>query len=539
MGAWATMAAVYRSRPVPAARLWALLGVGAGLAGLLATYAMEMIFTLHRPVMLVVASMARHAVPEHAHEVAIKYLGLNDRGFFVFLLVLAGCLVMALGGALTRVRWWRGIVAPTVLGGVAVAAVATQTSGRWEYFVPIAVGWVVALAVTFGVGRLLAAYLDARPGTDPEAIHESSDEASADSPEGETAGDPAAAHRAATTRRALLGTVVTLAVAGGVAGVVGQRVGTRRRRVASARTLVRLPEMTAGRVPSGAQSPVVGAPSWRTSNADFFVKDTVLRTPTVDPDQWLLRVHGLVSQELELSYADLVRLPVTEQWTTVVCADNEPGGDHVGNAWWTGVRVADVLNWAGVRSTADLVVQTSEDGWQCRTPLGALLGDNALLAFGMNGEVLPTEHGFPVRTLVPGLVGDVSACKWVVDLHVTREADLTVEEDVDDIVRVPTAARLDLVEVPETGAVRVSGTAWGSDLRSVQVELQVDEARWRPVSLLPEQVDTDTLPRHVWRQFTLDLDLPAGPHQLRVRASTPGGITSEPHERSVEVPTPA
>lgn len=561
------MAAVYRSRPVPAARLWALLGVGAGLAGLLATYAVEMIFTLHRPVMLVVASMARHAVPEHAHEVAVKYLGLNDRGFFIFLLVLAGCVVMALGGSLARVRRWRGVVAPTLLGAVAVVAVATQSSGQWEYYVPIGVGWVVTLAVLCGVGRLLTDHLAARQALAPGAC---GDPADGPNPPGQpqssvvgpsdagpsvvgpcdgrrpgsvsgpvTGVDPHAAQRAAATRRTLLATVVTLTVAGGVAGVAGRRIGNHRRRVASARTLVRLPEMTRGRVPTGAHSPVLGAPPWRTSNADFFVKDTVLRTPTVDPDRWLLRVHGLVSRELELSYADLVRLPVTEQWTTLVCADNEPGGNHVGNAWWTGVRVADVLTWAGVDSAADLVVQTSEDGWQCRTPLEALMGEDALLAFGMNGEVLPTEHGFPVRTLVPGLVGDVSACKWVVDLHVTRQADLPAGHSVDEVVRVPTRARLDLVEVPATGAVRVSGTAWGADLRTVRVEVQVDEGRGRPVALLPEQAGSDTVPRHVWRQFTLDLDLAPGQHQLRARALTPGGPASRPHERGVKVPAPS
>ena len=67
------------------------------------------------------------------------------------------------------------------------------------------------------------------------------------------------------------------------------------------------------------------------------------------------------------------------------------------------------------------MLQTSEDGWTCGTPLAALTDDrNAMLAVAMNGRPLPIEHGFPVRTIVPGLYGYVSACKWVVDMEVTQ-----------------------------------------------------------------------------------------------------------------------
>ena len=105
---------------------------------------------------------------------------------------------------------------------------------------------------------------------------------------------------------------------------------------------------------------------------------------------------------------------------TLNCVSNPVGGNLIGNAWWSGVRVADLLREAGVQDGADAVLQTSDDGWTCGTPLSALTdGRNAMLTVAMNGEPLPIEHGFPVRTLVPGLYGYVSACKWVVDWEVT------------------------------------------------------------------------------------------------------------------------
>ncbi len=81
---------------------------------------------------------------------------------------------------------------------------------------------------------------------------------------------------------------------------------------------------------------------------------------------------------------------------------------------------------AGPKAGADMVLSTSNDGWTASTPLEALTDDrDALLAVGMNGEPLPLEHGFPVRMIVPGLYGFVSATKWLTELKVTRFSDDT------------------------------------------------------------------------------------------------------------------
>ena len=180
--------------------------------------------------------------------------------------------------------------------------------------------------------------------------------------------------------------------------------------------------------------------------------------PAIDPKDWTLRIHGMVDHEITLTFQDLLDRQITEAWITLNCVSNEVGGDLIGNAWWSGVRTADLLAEAGVQAGADAVKQTSEDGWTCGTPLEALTdGRNAMLAIGMNGVPLPIEHGFPVRTIVPGLYGYVSATKWVVDLEVTKFADFSAywtERGWSEQGPVKIASRIDVPRSNETGGSR-------------------------------------------------------------------------------------
>ncbi|MFD2083563.1 molybdopterin-dependent oxidoreductase [Actinopolymorpha cephalotaxi] len=174
-------------------------------------------------------------------------------------------------------------------------------------------------------------------------------------------------------------------------------------------------------MPAGADLRIRDLTPWRTANDVFYRIDTALSVPVVDPATWRLRIHGMVDRPLTLTIADLRRRRIVHRWVTLTCVSNEVGGDLVGNALWTGVLLDDLLKEAGVRPGADAVKSTSADGWTCGTPLSALTdGRASMLAFGMNGAPLPLEHGFPVRMVVPGLYGYVSATKWVVDIEVTR-----------------------------------------------------------------------------------------------------------------------
>ena len=307
--------------------------------------------------------------------------------------------------------------------------------------------------------------------------------------------------------------------------VGGRFAGSGRRHAEQARRLLRLP-VRHGEVPVGADLGVPGIQPWRTPNSDFYLIHTALAPPSISPPDWKLRIHGMVERELTFGYQDLIDRQLTEAWITLCCVSNEVGGDLIGNAYWSGVLARELLAEAGVKPGADAVLQTSHDGWNCGTPLSALTDDrNAMLAVAMNGKPLPVEHGFPVRMVVPGLYGYVSATKWLVDLEVTRfdkfQAYWT-ERSWSEKGPVKTQSRID---VPGDGAqlnagsVRIGGSAWAQHTGIEKVEYQLDGAAWADADLgrVPQ---TDT-----WVQWSASVDVDPGDHHLVVRATDRSGYT--------------
>ncbi len=218
---------------------------------------------------------------------------------------------------------------------------------------------------------------------------------------------------------------------------------------------------------------------------------------------------------------------MTEDWITLCCVSNEVGGDLISNAFWSGVPIRDLLARAGVQSGADAVKQTSKDGWTCGTPLSALTDPdrNAMLAVAMNGEPLPIEHGFPVRMVVPGLYGYVSATKWVVDLEVTRFADFKAywtERGWGEKGPVKTESRIDVPrdgDAVDAGKTRFGGVAWAQHTGIAKVEVQLDGGAWRDAEL-------GTAPGNdTWVQWALSAEVDQGEHALVVRATDKSGYT--------------
>ena len=295
------------------------------------------------------------------------------------------------------------------------------------------------------------------------------------------AAEPAAAHG----RRTFL---VRAALVGGAAVVVagaGRVLGTGRRAVEETRRLLRIEGAGQTPPPRGSSLGVDDIASWQTPNDDFYQIHTALVVPAIAPVDWRLRIHGMVEREIELTYDALLARERTEAWVTLNCVSNPVGGDLVGNALWTGVLTSELLAEAGVLPGADAVLQTSEDGWTCGTPLEALTdARGAMLAVAMNGEALPIEHGFPVRTLVPGLYGYVSATKWVVDLEVTRFADFSAywtQRGWGERGPVKIASRIDVPRSGEdvpAGRVAFGGVAWMQGTGIAAVEFSVDGGEW-------------------------------------------------------------
>ncbi|ROR92493.1 molybdopterin-dependent oxidoreductase [Nocardioides aurantiacus] len=439
-----------------------------------------------------VAAVVRDATPGALAEALIGLVGALDKP-----LLLGGTVVLLLGVCAYAASWVRR--APLVpdlvflaLAAIGLAAVMSQPTPGTAAALALVVGvmtWVVTLRLLTGP------VLDDRPGSDHEG------------------------RRRFLTRAGLvLGVTAVLTVAGRVAGGA-------RRSVEQSRRLLRLP-VTPGEVPPSADLRVDGVAPWRTPDEEFYLIHTALASPAIRPEDWALRIHGMVDREVRLTYQDLVDRRLTEAWVTLCCVSNPVGGDLVGNAFWSGVPVREVLAAAGVRDGADAVLQTSQDGWTCSTPLEALTDDrNALLAVAMNGRPLPVDHGFPVRMVVPGLYGYVSATKWLVDLEVTRFDDVTAfwtERGWGERGPVKTMSRVD---VPEDGAdvpagdVVLGGVAWAQHTGIERVQVQLDGGPWREADLGGSSND-DT-----WVQWRLRVEVEPGEHQLVVRATDRSGYT--------------
>ncbi|MCL2585048.1 MAG: molybdopterin-dependent oxidoreductase, partial [Streptosporangiales bacterium] len=273
-------------------------------------------------------------------------------------------------------------------------------------------------------------------------------------------------------------------------------------------------------VPAGVDLKVGGLTSFFTPNSDFYRVDTDLLVPQVSPDQWTLRISGMVDREIELTFDELLRLPLIEHDMTLVCVSNEVGGPYTGNARWLGASLPALLRRAGVRRGADQVLSTSTDGMTISTPVDTIMdGRQALVAVGMNGQPLPLQHGFPARMLVPGLYGYVSATKWLTSLEVTtfaRNRAYWTQRGYAQQAPIKTESRIDVprpLARVKAGRVAVAGVAWAPHRGISGVEVKVDGDPWRTATLAPA-AGTDT-----WRQWKLAWDASPGLHTLQARAA--------------------
>jgi len=449
-------------------------------------------------------------VPAPVKDAGIAIFGTHDKTALIVgtALLLAGYAallgVLALGN---RAAAPIGIALFAVIG---VTAALTRNDASLTAALPTLAG---AVAAFFALRYLLRAAVDAEPADDPAG--------------GVTAGArqvvSPSAYREGGRRRFLVG----IGAAAGVAAVggFGGRLLTSRRAVTAARNAVVLPPAPpAAPVPAGAQ--VDGAVAYVTSNKDFYRIDTALYPPQVDPANWELRIHGMVRNPITVTWAQLLRRPMVQRYVTLACVSNEVGGDLIGNALWLGTPIKDLLDEAQPLPDADQVVQRSTDGWNCGTPTAVLRdGRDALLAIGMNGEPLPVLHGFPVRMVVPGLYGYVSACKWITEIELTRFADYDaywVPRGWSALGPIKTESRIDTPRdgaKREAGQVTVAGVAWAQHRGITKVEIQVDNGPWVPATLA-SVVSVDT-----WVQWSYSWPATRGEHTLRVRATDADGRT--------------
>ena len=345
------------------------------------------------------------------------------------------------------------------------------------------------------------------------------------------------------SRRTFLHGATQVAALGAVSGLAPLGARQRGGSQPDARLIVR------SRTPQDLETPVTLLADWITPNDVFFVRSH-LPTPNVDGTSWALTVAGAVERPITLRFDDLQALPRVTKVATLECAGNgraffdppvagvqwERGA--VGNARWTGVRLSDVLQRAGVRSTGQFVLLDGADrpvgtvpDFTRTLPIAKAMHRDTLLAFEMNGVPLPLAHGFPLRAIVPGWEGAYWV-KWL--------TSITALETQHDGFFVQTAYRYprqpvapgsvvpagemepltgmtvkSLIVSPEPGAslpagqLRVSGFAWTGEGEVARVDISTDGGRsWQRARL-----GRDREP-YAWRAF-----------EYEWRGSSPGTST--------------
>jgi DMSO/TMAO reductase YedYZ molybdopterin-dependent catalytic subunit len=485
----------------------ALAGVSAAVVGVGAAELVAAVIEPAASPFAVIGSGLIDLAPSWAKDTAIALFGTGDKVALLVGIAIVLAVIAALAGILELRRSGVGAVILGGLGALAVVAAMIRPGAGPFAFVPgIVAGLVAMIALRFLIRKLrpIAGFL-------PDDLDR---------------------------RRFLVWTTGAAAV--GVATlIVGNVARGATRSIEAVRDALRLPAAArkAPPVPAAAELDIPGLAPVVTPNADFYRIDTALIVPRIDPADWSLRIHGMVDREVVISWDELLALPMHEADVTLACVSNEVGGSLIGNARWLGHPIRELLARAGVSADADMVLSTSSDGFTASTPLEALTDDrDSLLAVGMNGEPLPLEHGFPVRMVVPGLYGYVSATKWVTELEVTRfdraQAYWT-PRGWSERGPIKLQSRIDVPRGSvDAGESVIAGMAWQQHVGVEGVEVRIDDGDWQRAELATA-ISDDT-----WVQWSLPWTADSGRHSIECRAIGAEGETQTP-DRAAPAPNGA
>jgi DMSO/TMAO reductase YedYZ molybdopterin-dependent catalytic subunit len=461
--------------------------------------------------------------PRGAKDLAVALFGTNDKLALEIVIALLAMLIGAGIGILARRRYDFGVV---IFAGFGVVGFLAALSD------PLANPAIVAAATAIAVGAglwVLGWLLDLSRPVQPVV------EAA---PSRIQPLDPGAARKTLGrpvgqmpdwSRRAFIIRAGAVGVGAVAVGVIGRNLLERQRNPpvgdgpAVPPASVTVPGLTPD---EDLSATVAGITPIVMPNDRFYRIDTSLLTPSVSTTDWTLRIFGLVDRETTLTWAQLIALPMFEQYVTIACVSNEVGDKLVGNAKWTGVRLRDVLDIAGVQANATQLVGRSVDGWTAGMPTAWVMDParEPMIALKMNDEPLPPIHGYPARLIVPGLYGYVSATKWL------KELELTTLEAFDGYwvplgwakeAPILTQSRID---TPRNGVaagqVAIAGIAWAPDRGVSRVEVGIDGV-WRDARMSRPISDA------TWVQWVTDWAATPGQHEISVRATDGTGTVQE------------
>ncbi len=478
-----------------AATVLGLLGVGSALA------AGDLVAGLLKPPatpFLAVGNQFIRITPEWLKQFAIAAFGVYDKLVLLGTMGLVIALLGVAGGLASRRRVGPGLAVIVAMGLVAGGCALVAPTFEAVDLVPTLASLIVGTAVFAVLHRALLGSVGEGPDAGP--------------------GDGIGRRRAFV----LVGGVAAGSV---VATVVGRVLGGGGAVEASREAVGPLATGPAPpRIPPGADFAALGTPTLITRNEDFYRIDIALQVPQVRTSDFSLRIHGMVDRELNLSFDELRSRGLIEAPITQTCVSNEIGGNLMSTSMFTGVPLAVLLAEAGVQPGAQQLFSTSVDAYTTSVPVAAVTdGRDAMLAIGMNGVPLPTEHGFPVRMVVPGIYGYLSGCKWITDIELTTwDARQSYWEQRAWAREAPvkTQSRIDVPRRDATvraGQVVVAGTAWAQRRGIDRVEVQVDRGPWQQAELAAEaSIDT-------WRMWRTPVQLSRGQHTLQVRSTDRSG----------------
>lgn len=502
-----------------------LLATGAGLAA--AELVVGLFSGTSSPV-VPVGQVFIDWVPVWLKEWAIETFGTNDKVVLVLgaLIVLFG-IGIAVGILAMRGARSAAYALTCVTGVLGAWAVLTRPEPTLTKLLPTIVGTLVSIAVLWYLAPR-PVRVESTPAGSPVGGADVADVAEPGATKTATAVESMT--MVGVDRRRFVTASVGIGSVAVMAGGLG-RMLQQRFEVVGERDDITLPSVdsAAEALPADADLPVDGLDPFVTPNADFYRIDTALVVPQVSKESWSLKIGGMVDNEIELTFDDLLARPQIERYITLSCVSNPVGGDLIGNALWQGVLLRDVLEEAGVHPDATQVVSRSVDGWTAGTPTEVIMdGRDAMLAIAMNGEPLPARHGYPVRMVVPGLYGYVSATKWVTEIEMTRWEDYDaywVPRGWSKEGPIKTMARIDTDRPgPGAGETVVGGIAWAIHRGVSRVQVRLDRGEWM-------DADIGGVPSNdTWVQWMHRFEAPPGRYMVEARAFDGDGVpqTEEP-----------
>lgn len=266
-----------------------------------------------------------------------------------------------------------------------------------------------------------------------------------------------------------------------------------------------------------------------TDNRVFYRVDINPIPPQLDFDTWTLNLHGKVNNSLSLDKNTLLQLPTVDQYATLECVSNTiyPPGGLISNAKWTGVPLAKLLNQAGLGPDSKYVVFHCADGYTVGIPIERALLPGAVLAYKMNDVMLPNEHGFPLRAIVPGIYGMMNA-KWITEVEVTDQVYLGYwqQRGWSNDARIKTTSIIYYPppNIQVNGATPIAGVAFAGDRGISKVEVSVDGgSSWNEAVLkAPRSPYSWVLWAYEWKPTT------TGTANIVVRATDGKGQLQDP-----------